>query len=280
MTEQLHRVTDTSVALATPQRANVPPSPLNGERVGVRGGKADGSLAQKHQRAFVESALVVWKDIVSVSPLTLTLSPLRGEGTAIDRGQKFGGSPVRAHFSGMLARRCFPQTRSWSRLHLKGTDAWRVSPAFLEQHFPDAARGFASPPKWFRERNGRLSIDDSRSGASECCAKQDTRRARHRAPAAPASHVARRRVRDNNGPQRNKSPESTALCPVGGGICKRRISGLAGCSRVSFPPKWTYAATRVAVRLNSCEDADCMWWNFQINVVPVQSFHLRHDHYR
>ena len=61
------------------------PSPLNGERAGVRGGNAKAlSNLSAPDEAF--RILPVSEHLGFVSPLTLALSPLRGEGTGAASG--------------------------------------------------------------------------------------------------------------------------------------------------------------------------------------------------
>src|SRR5712671_5257719 len=58
-----------------------PPSPLNGERAGVRGETNTSAFAQT-KTSKLRSSWVAGTALLAFPPLTLTLSPLRGEGTA------------------------------------------------------------------------------------------------------------------------------------------------------------------------------------------------------
>ena len=120
-------------------RPNDSPSPLNGERAGVRGGNARQSPTYEDLFAAVPRPWGFLCALDLFSPLTLTLSPLRGEGTGSGRAmtarlsfgfgrEGFERSRIRAAVR--RSRRCLRA----SRLIASATSPARLASRFQDGH--------------------------------------------------------------------------------------------------------------------------------------------------
>ena len=184
------------------------------------------------------------------APLTLALSPLKGEGTGCARAQASMLRFLGFGHDGLAGERPKTATRHTHRCPPPPAKllASRVSLAAPALHFRGGGRALAVRPKSSRAQNRCPSTDNSKTAGSGCCAPPDTHPARHRVPAGRDSRVARRPLRGSSALRRNRSQESTAPCRAGGGICRPRIVGREECSTSFSRPTWIFSGARVGDR--------------------------------
>ena len=121
---------------------------------------------------------------------------------------------------------------------LNGSTAVRVA---SEAHFPDVARALAGHSRSFHAQSGRLLAANSRSVEFQCCAISDKSHGLFLLPVAREGRAGCHPVQGCNAPRHKTNRGCIRRLGVGGGICKRKISGRAGWPIISFPPRWIYA---------------------------------------
>jgi len=109
--------------------------------------------------------------------------------------------------------------------------ALRVYPAV---YFLDVLPAPVSQTKLYRARTAHLSVANSRTGARECFASANTRRALYPLLDAREIRAGCHQIPDCNALRRSKNPDSVPPLCAGGGIYRRKNDGRAGWPRFSF----------------------------------------------
>ncbi len=115
---------------------------------------------------------------------------------------------------------------------------------FPAEHYPDAARVTASPPKSVRARTEHPAIANSKTAASGCFAISNTLPAVCRALVAPEIRAGRRPVRGCSAPRHRKNPDRMRRLGADAENCRQRNDGRGESPTAFFPPKWISSAGR------------------------------------
>jgi hypothetical protein len=201
------------------------PSPLNGERVRVRGGAAHRSPSRSEPP--------------DLPPLTPALSPLRGEGETL--------ALVAQVLARLLPSSRIKRVRGDAQQRPSAEQASREKAVLSSspvEHSRDEMLSSAGQPKSFHGPSAHLSTASSRSDAFQYSILfSATNPAQRPLPDARENRVARHPVPDCSAPRHNRSRSSAHQLYVGGETYTRRTDGREGYSRAfSRPTSISFAA--------------------------------------